>query len=238
MNNSSNSATPPNQYDDLSIFIAQIQPNIIRIPYKAKKAIRKWKISQTNVTSYKEFENYKKTNIKSNWGIITGKLLQGQYKDKYLICIDLDNKKAIDLFLFFFPDINSIEELSKTTIVVQHEDAKNEKGHVYFITGKPITKRNRKYPPYEIKDFPIFEVKSDSSTYMISPDSTHPNGYPYKITGTHQLKVLNEEQSDYLEKILAEMYEKYTGINDNERSEKGKIKITSLFEKNCKKSFN
>ncbi len=225
MNNSPNSATPPNQYDDLSIFIAQIQPNIIRIPFGTKKAKRKWKSSQTNVTSFEEFETCKKANIKANWGIIPGKLLQGQYKDKYLICIDLDNRKAVGIFLSYYPEFNSISELSEKTIVVQHEDAKKERAHIYFITVKPITKRNRKYSICEINNTPIFEVKSDSSTYMISPDSTHPNGYQYKITGTYQPKVLNEEQSDYLEKILAQMYEKYICINDIARSKKGKSKL-------------
>ena len=54
-------------------------------------------------------------------------------------------------------------------------------------------------------DFPIFEVKSDTSTYMVSPDSTHPDGYPYKVVESFEPMVLNEEQSDLLE-ILFNKY--------------------------------
>lgn len=150
---------------------------------------------------------------------------------KYLICIDLDNKEAIDLFLSFFKDIQSIEQLSIRTIVVQHEDAKEEKAHVYIITEKPITKRVRRHSAYETGDIPKFEVKSDSSTYMISPDSTHPNGYLYKTMGIKEPMVFDDDKSDWLEKILAQMYEKVTGIGENLGSTNKKEKLPSYLIK-------
>ena len=113
--------------EDLSKFIEKIRPNLIKIPFKTKKSKDLWGYLQDTIGSYTLFEEYRKRNIPSNWGIITGKLLQGQFKGKYLVCIDLDNKIAIDVFLSFFPDVHSIEELSRLTIVIQHEDARKEK---------------------------------------------------------------------------------------------------------------
>lgn len=95
MTNNSSSRAYPNMYDDLSNFIAQIQPSIIQIPFKTKKVRKTWKSHQTNVTSNREFKFYKKKNIKSNCGIITGRILQGPYGDKYLTVIDSDNRKSI-----------------------------------------------------------------------------------------------------------------------------------------------
>lgn len=213
-------------YNDLSKFIELIKPNIVRVPFKTKEPKDSWKHLQDSIGSYDLFYEYRKKNIKSNWAIMTGKLLQGPFKGKYLVCIDLDNRKAMEIFLSFFQDIHSIEELSKLTIVVQHEDAKEEKAHVYFIAEKPITKISRKNIEEHAKDdLPIFEVKSDSSTIMISPDSVHPDGYTYKTMGTHEPMVLDAKRSDWLENKLSEMLRLVTNSDCNNRKGDKKFKI-------------
>lgn len=196
-------------FTEIDHFYYKVGSNIIPIPYKEKKSNTTWKEYQNNIQKGNEYESLKKKYPKSNWGVITGKLLRGPYEGKYLVCIDLDNKKAMDVFLSFYPDVSNIDEMSKKTIVVQHDDAKNKKAHYYLVTTKPITKRGRIYGTSEDEDnLPIFEIKSDSSTYIIDPGSTHPNNFPYKIIGTKSLMVLNGDQSDQLENKINDIYKK------------------------------
>lgn len=229
-------STSPNPYDDLSKFIERIKPNIIRVPFKTKSPKGSlWKYLQDSIGSYDLFYEYRKKNIKSNWAIMTGRLLQGQFKGKYLVCVDLDNRKAIEIFLSFFPDIHSIEELSKLTIVVQHEDAKEEKAHVYFVTEKPITKISRKKEMEDKNEYlPVFEVKSDSSSLMISPSSVHLDGYPYKTMGTYEPMVLDANRSGWLENNLSEMLRLATNSDCGVQKDDKKFKIPDSLKRIAK----
>ncbi len=58
--------------------------------------------------------------------IITGKIHRGPHKGKYFVCIDLDNRAGIDEILSCLKQIKSLEELGQKTVVVQHEDARDE----------------------------------------------------------------------------------------------------------------
>ncbi len=127
------------------------------------------------------------------------------YQGKYLVIIDLDNKKAIREFLSYFFNKQRIDDIINLTVVVQHEDAKDEKAHIYFITERPITKRcgigNTRTDKVKNNDIPSIEVKTDSSTMMICPPSVHKNGYPYKIMGTREVMILDEGTTMELEKF-------------------------------------
>lgn len=239
--NNHNTDESTERYPHLTRFISEIESNIIKVKYKSKKSKGDWKEAQSKIISYDHFEKSKKSKELSNWGIITGRILRGQYKDKYLVCVDLDNKKAIEVFLNYFftrPDA-TIDELAKLTIVVQHDDVKNEKAHVYFITEKQLTKINRIIPLSNISCIPQFEVKSDSTTYMVSPDSIHPDGEKYRIVGTFKPVVLNSDESESLEKILEKMYQQCLEWADKNGLSKDKYvnKIPS-FLKNIAKSLN
>ena len=81
-------------------------------------------------------------------------------------------------------------------------------------------------------DIPKFEVKSDSSTLMVAPGSTHPGGYVYKVIGTIKPMVLNEEQSDQLDMFLTNMYNRSIGSKNGKTQYKsGKYGLTKSLKK-------
>ena len=175
--------------------------NILPILYKSKQPLLKqWKEWQENVIPKETYEKWKENEfVGNNCALITGKIYRGPYTGKFLVCIDIDNKLGVDVFLSFFGE-KSLELFAQKTIVVQHEDARDEKAHIYFIAEKPITKRGR-INGYD-KDYntiPLIEVKSDSSTYIVCSPSIHQDGYQYRIIGTKQIQIVNEEMCKKLE---------------------------------------
>lgn len=190
----------------------------------------------------------KEGSFDDGYAIITGKIWRGEFKDKYLVCIDLDNKKGVDEFLTtFFDESISLKELEKQTLVVQHEDTKNEKCHVYYITDIPIKKRVKVYEltKEDVKNniLPSIEVKSDSSTYMAGPKSTHENGYPYEIVGTDKILILDKQMTQKLEKSLDIIHQKYfpkNKHNQNSLTHKSLNKVSKLSEElqNIAKNMN
>lgn len=189
--------------------------NIIPVHFKNKKPLNSWKEWQEKNISKEIYEVFKKKEfVGNNCALITGKIYRGPNIGKFLICIDIDNKLGIDIFLSYFGE-KSLEGLSQKTIVVQHEDSKEEKAHIYFISEKPITKRGRiSGHNKDDKMIPLIEVKSDSSTYVVCPPSIYKTGYQYQIIGTNQIQVLNEENCKMLEDVLDRIYQKYS-INYN-----------------------
>ena len=111
--------------------------------------------------------------FKTGFAIITGRIWRGPYEGKYLVCIDIDNKKGIEEFLSIFNEIKSLDDLSELTMVVEHEDAINERAHIWFISDFPITKRcgisGNIANKINSSQIPIIEVKADSSTYVVGP---------------------------------------------------------------------
>jgi hypothetical protein len=200
-------------FTDLDHLFDVLGGNIISCQYKTKKPSGNWKHLQTIAQSLEEYEKLKQDNPLSNWGIITGKIWRGPYEGKYLVVIDLDNKKAIDEFVSYFSENVTIETLSQKTIIVYHEDAIGKRAHIYLITEKPITKRSGihglRNNDLKNEEIPSIEVKSDSSTYVICPPSFTKNGYPYKIMGTKNILVLNDDATNELEYVIDKIYQKY-----------------------------
>lgn len=110
----------------------QIGANVIPANTKEKNTSVAWSEYQ-NKSIPDEVHETRKENGDYNNGIaiIPGILWRGPYKDKYLIAIDLDNKKAIEEFCK-----NGIEELKEQTLVEQHADP--NKMHIYFIIEREI----------------------------------------------------------------------------------------------------
>lgn len=175
-----------------------------------------WKRLQEQILTHEEYENNKKQGIYDKGiAIFTGKIRRGENMGKNLVCIDIDNKKGIEEFLYqTFPLFQShkLSELSERTLIEQHEDAKDDKAHVFLITEIPIKKRGRMISAVQDSDdesIPAIEVKSDPSTVVIVSPSIHKNGFPYQIVGTSEPLVLNKKQSYMLEVVLNQLYEKY-----------------------------
>ncbi|MDF0682682.1 MAG: hypothetical protein P0116_17115, partial [Candidatus Nitrosocosmicus sp.] len=164
--------------------------------------------------------------------IILGKIHRGAYKGKYLVGIDIDNKKGIEEFLSHFGKVDTLEKLAEKTIVEQHFDDMN-KAHIYFIAEKPLSKKSGIKSSIDNSDVPAIEVKSDGKHgIMFCTPSIHANGFPYQIIGTTVPTVLDLSGSEKLEDCIDQIYWK------NESSERnindGLIPIEDLFREDYK----
>ena len=201
-------------YIDFWFYIIGV--NIIPIRFRSKQPIVSWEQWQNEAIPEELYEKWKNGGLFDNgYAIITGKILRGDYKDKYLVCIDIDNKKGLDEFLSCFSQTETIDELSKKTFIVQHLDAQAEKAHFYYICDKAITKKCGISSTVRKDEAmgavtPSIEVKSDSSTIMVGPGSTHKNGYPYESIGTKNIEILDEEKTSKLEETINQIYNKYS----------------------------
>jgi hypothetical protein len=190
--------------------------NVIPIYSKSKQCMGTWKEWQDRAIPEELYEKWKKNEFaNNNCAIITGEIRRGPHKGKYFVCIDFDNKPGIDEFLSCFGETKSLEELGQKTIVVQHEDAKGERAHIYFITESPLSKKSGISGSDEDENIPAIEVRSDSSTYVVCPPSIHLNGYPYQIIGTKEIQVLNVGKTQVLEDTLNRIYEKFSSNGYN-----------------------
>ena len=194
------------------------------IPVNAfKKPLVKWKECQNKAIPQEVYEKWKRDGLfKTGFAIITGRIWRGPYEGKYLVCIDIDNKKGIEEFLSNFNEIKSLDDLSELTMVVEHEDAINERAHIWFISDFPITKRcgisGNIANKINSSQIPIIEVKADSSTYVVGPLSLHKTGYKYQTKGTDKIKILDKKGALILEQALEKIYQKYQSNNKFERN--------------------
>ena len=98
-------------------WINEIGANVFPAKTKEKKTFENWTQWQDKPIP-SELHEKRKRNGDYNDGIavMTGMLYKGRYKGKYLIAIDLDNKKAVEEFC---KDKNGLEELKQKTLVEQ-----------------------------------------------------------------------------------------------------------------------
>lgn len=221
--------------EDTDLWVHTTGSNIISINSRIKSPKSEWKHLQDQSMSLDLYEKEKKEgNYDDGYGIITGRLWRSLNQGKYLMCIDIDNKKGIEIFLSYFSQVKTIDQLAKNTLVVQHKDSKEEKAHIYFITEIQITKRigirgeGKDKEVNDEEEIPKIEVKSDSSTYVVGPGSMHKNGHSYEIVGISKPRVLNKEQSEQLKTAINDIYERYG--NKNKNGQKGIIPISELFK--------
>jgi Bifunctional DNA primase/polymerase, N-terminal len=183
-----------------------------------KKPLVTWKEWQNKAIPEEVFEKWKNDGLfRTGFAIITGSIWRGPYEGKYLVCIDIDNKKGIEEFLSNFTEIKSLDDLSELTMVVEHEGAINERAHIYFITDFPITKRcginGKSVNNSNSSQIPIMEVKANSSTYVVGPLSLNKTGCKYQIKGTDEIKILDKKRALILEQTLEKIYQKYQSKN-------------------------
>ncbi|MER5174413.1 MAG: bifunctional DNA primase/polymerase [Candidatus Nitrosocosmicus sp.] len=172
----------------------------------------KWQNDPISDDQYKEWKN--KGAFNNGMAVIAGRLCREPYKNKHIVCIDCDNKKGIDEFLnYCFPEIKTVEELSKKTIVEQHLDSK-DKAHVYLVVEKPLKNTGRINDTLKKEEnCPIIEIKSEGKSIVICSPSIHKDGHRYEIIGTTTPAILNREQSDKLEESLNQLNKKYNPSN-------------------------
>ena len=178
---------------DLNFWYHNIGVNVIPVDSKTKRPLTTWKEWQTTPIPEPLFEKWKTEGAFNNGcALLTGKIWRGLHKDKYIVCIDIDNKLGIDEILSYFPQSKTLEGLGQKTIIEQHDDDL-DRAHIYFITSIPVTKRNNiNFALSFANTVPKIEVKSDGQTMVICSPSIHKNGKQYKIIGTKEPAVLNE----------------------------------------------
>lgn len=193
--------------------------NIIPADSVSKTPKVKWTEWQDKPIPSEEYERWKSSGaFNDGCAIYMGLIWRGEHEGKYLVCIDIDNKKGIKVVLSKFGKSYTIVKLSEKTIVEQHLDAKDKKAHIYFIVDSPLSKKSGIVGPSMAgdPDIPALEVKSEGKHgLMICSPSIHKNGHPYQIIGTRSPTVLNTEHSENLERSLNEIYEEYSSLSNN-----------------------
>ncbi|CAN5776192.1 hypothetical protein BH23THE1_BH23THE1_18030 [soil metagenome] len=173
----------------------------------------KWTEWQDKPIPDEVYDDWKKSGaFHDGCAIIAGMIWRGEYRGKYLACIDIDNAIGIKEVQSKFGKVDTLEKLAEKTIVEQHLDAKDEKAHIYFIVEKPLSKRSGIGGPTfsRSQEIPALEVKSEGKHgIMYCSPSVHKDGKPYQIVGTSIPTILDIPQSENLENLINEIYEKY-----------------------------
>ena len=198
---------------DINFWFYTIGVNVIPAVSTNKIPKVKWSDWQYKPIPDEVYEDWKKSgDFNDGCAIIAGMIWRGEYKEKFLACIDIDNALGIKVFLSKFGEVDTLVKLSQKTIVEQHLDASNEKAHIYFIVEKPLSKRSGIWGPNNSgnQDMPAIEVKSEGKHgIMYCSPSIHKNGHPYQIIGTTIPTILDKERSEVLDNSIYEIYEKY-----------------------------
>ena len=134
---------------------------------------------------------------------------------KYLVAIDLDNRKAIEEFCR-----NNLERLKQTTLVEQTSNP--DKMHIYFIVEREIPNKasdktnTATLAKINANEIPALEVKSKSNGIMFCADSPHQNYGSYQIKGTLKPQVFDAWGIQEQISILCDKYNiPYGSTNNN-----------------------
>jgi hypothetical protein len=167
------------------------------------------------------YEERKQNGYYSNGlAIIPGPIWRGPYSDKYLVAIDLDNKKAIADFCG-----KALEYLKQNTIVEQHSDT--NKMHIYFIVERPIPDKSSDKTNVELlkkidaNEIPALEVKSNGRGIMFCADSPHRNESNYRIIGTKTPIVFDASQVEERISQVCKKYDISYGSFNNDNNSNG-----------------
>jgi MCM2/3/5 family protein/bifunctional DNA primase/polymerase-like protein len=215
---------------------ANITPAITRQKY----SFIPWKEWQSTPIPEETYKTWKESNkFKHGAQVLAGKLHRGKYAGKYLIFVDLDNRKAIDELCQTSNPPLTLEQLAKTAIVEQHADNPN-KAHVYFISEIPFPKKSSDVKgdlgdKIAADEIPAIEIKGEGShgVALCSP-SYHKSGHQYRVIGTIEPIVFNEKASEELKFKLDAICQKYGIGYLNNVNSRGLVPIQQLFASDFK----
>lgn len=169
--------------------------NVIPADTKHKRTNIPWKQYQDSPIPVEQHEQWKAEDaFRNGMAVIAGKVWHNYAKKElYLICVDLDNLKAIDEFA-----INGLDKMAAHVLVEQHKDDRN-KAHVYFYAIKPFPKKSsdKVNPDLAQKiakdEIPAIEVKGlGQHGISYCTPSIHQNNHPYQIIGTLEPTTVND----------------------------------------------
>ena len=180
-----------NDWSDYWFF--EIGANVFPANTKDKKTFENWTQWQDKPIPSELHEERKRNGDYGNGiAIMTGRLYNGQYKGKYLVAIDLDNKLATDEFCR-----DGLDDLKQQTLIEQTSNP--EKMHIYFIVDREIPNKSSdkvdisKSEKIKANEIPALEVKSNGKGIMFCSPSPHENGSNYKVIGTLTPQVFNPQ---------------------------------------------
>ena len=193
----------------------KIGVNVIPADTKNKQTNENWSQCQDKAIS-DELHEQRKKNGEYNKGIslIPGKIWRGPFKGKYLVAIDLDNKKAIEEFCK-----DGLQELKLKTLVEQTSNP--EKMHIYFIVEREIpNKASDKCNTGILKkinanEIPALEVKSNGKGIMFCSNSPHQKYGYYHIISTLKPEVFKAQDIENRTKGICDKYNIPYGFNSN-----------------------
>lgn len=207
--------------DSADFWFYDIGVNLIPADTQEKTTYEKWSQWQDRSIPDNIFEQWKKENkFQKGLAVILGKVWRGVNKDKYLIGIDCDNKKAIEEICTRKDKVITLSDLARWTIVEQHKD-QPDKAHIYILSTKPFKKKSSDKVSKEIaekldkNDIPAIEIKgSGEHGILFCWPSFHKNGSPYELIGTKTPAICDD-----FEGHLDQIFQKY-GISylDNTRA--------------------
>jgi hypothetical protein len=172
----------------------KIGVNVIKANTKVKETYENWSQWQDQSIPDQLHEEHKQNGYYSNGlAIIPGPIWRGLYAGKYLVAIDLDNRKAIEEFCK-----DSLDDLKQQTLVEQTSNP--DKMHIYFIVDREIPNKSSDktntattLAKINANEIPALEVKSNGKGIMFCADSPHKNGSNYRIIGTLTPKVFDAQ---------------------------------------------
>ena len=171
----------------------KIGVNVIKANTKVKETYENWSQWQDQSIPDQLHEEHKQNGYYSNGlAIIPGPIWRGPYAGKYLVAIDLDNKKAIEEFCK-----DGLDDLKQQTLVEQTSNP--DKMHIYFIVDREIPNKSSDkinattLAKINANEIPALEVKSNGKGIMFCADSPHKNGSNYRIIGTLTPKVFDAQ---------------------------------------------
>ena len=193
----------------------EIGVNVIPANTREKNTFVGWSECQDKPIP-RQVHEARKENGYYNKGIalIPGKLWRGPFEGKYLVALDLDNKKAIEEFCR-----DGLDELKQKTLVEQTSNP--DKMHIYFIVEREIPNKtsdkldNSKSEKIQANGIPALEVKSNGKGIMFCSYSPHNNGSNYQIKGTLKPQVF---EAQVVENRIGGICDKYNipyGFNNN-----------------------
>ena len=193
----------------------EIGVNIIPANTKEKNTFIGWTEWQDQSIPEHLHERNKRLGYYNNGiAIILGLIWRGKFKSKYLVAIDLDNKKALDEFCR-----ERLEDLKQKTLVEQTSNP--EKMHIYFIVDREIPNKSSdkvdvsKSDKIQANEIPAIEVKSNSKGIMFCSNSCHKNGSNYRIIGTLKPQVFEASRIQDQISIICDKYGIPYGFNNN-----------------------
>jgi Bifunctional DNA primase/polymerase, N-terminal len=173
--------------------------NYVPANTKEKNTTIKWKILQEAPLLEDQHKVWKDDGIDGGIALVMGKFWNNPLMEgKFLNCIDMDNKAAIEAW-YTKNGKKSLEELAQSYPIEQHADDMN-RAHIYIITrDRPL--RNKAANRDKDPNVPAMEVMGKGK-YVCCTPSTHKNGYKYRfIYGLKPIEEYKVFNADEIENI-------------------------------------